>query len=100
AKGFAREGLTPVHHEGGALGAIRDIRARGDLRHRISYESGSADSLITQGIKTGDGDDWIKYGATPEHTVDGSFSERTMAMSEPYKGIDPPYKGNVTESQD
>jgi predicted amidohydrolase YtcJ len=56
--------------------------------------------MIAAGIKTGDGDDWIKYGATSEHIVDGSFSERTMAMSVPYKGIDPPYKGNVTESQE
>ena len=30
-------------------------------------------------------------------TVDGSFSERTMAMSVPYAGGD--YKGNVTETQ-
>jgi predicted amidohydrolase YtcJ len=100
SKQFVRYGLTSVHHQGGDLAALRDIRARGDLRHRVSYESGNADSLITQGIKTGDGDEWIKYGATSEHTVDGSFSERTMAMSVPYKGIDPPYKGNVTESQD
>ena len=56
--------------------------------------------MITNGIMTGFGDEWIKLGATSEHTVDGSFSERTMAMSVPYIGIDPPYKGNVTESQE
>ena len=39
-------------------------------------------------------------GATSEHGVDGSFSERTMALSTPYPGVTPPYKGNVTESQD
>ena len=49
---------------------------------------------------TGFGDEWIKFGATSEHTVDGSFSERTMALSTPYPGIKPPYKGNVTETQD
>jgi len=32
--------------------------------------------------------------------VDGSFSERTMALSIPYPGVQPPYKGNVTETQD
>jgi predicted amidohydrolase YtcJ len=32
--------------------------------------------------------------------VDGSFSERTMALSIPYPGVNPPYKGNVTEAQD
>ena len=49
---------------------------------------------------TGFGDEWIRLGATSEHTVDGSFSERTMALSTPYPGVTPPYKGNVTESQD
>ena len=102
SKEFVRYGLTTVHHQGGDLAAIRDVRARGDLRHRVSYEAGGGvlNSMFADGIKTGDGDDWIKYGATSEHTVDGSFSERTMAMSVPYKGIDPPYKGNVTEDQE
>src|SRR5262249_45507387 len=35
-----------------------------------------------------------------EHTVDGSFSERTMALSVPYPGMSTGYKGNVTETQD
>jgi predicted amidohydrolase YtcJ len=100
SKQFARYGLTSVHHEGGDLTAIQDVRARGELKHRVSYEvSGrSLDSMINSGIMTGFGDEWIKLGATSEHTVDGSFSERTMAMSTPYAGTT--YKGNVTESQD
>jgi predicted amidohydrolase YtcJ len=99
---FARYGLTSVHHQGGDLQAIRDIRARGDLKHRVSYEvSGQQlETMIRDGTKTGAGDEWIKLGATSEHTVDGSFSERTMALSVPYPGIEPPYKGNVTETQD
>ena len=56
--------------------------------------------MITSGIATGFGDEWIRFGATSEHTVDGSFSERTMALSTPYPGVEPPYKGNVTETQD
>ena len=100
SKEFARYGLTTVHHEGGDLAAIQDVRARGDLRHRVNYEPGGRvlEAMITNGIRTGFGDDWIRFGATSEHTVDGSFSERTMAMSVPYKGTS--YKGNVTESQD
>jgi len=99
---FARYGLTTVHHEGGNLRAMQDVRARGDLRHRISYEASGAvlESMIAAGIQTGFGDDWIKFGATSEHTVDGSFSERTMALSTPYAGVTPPYKGNVTETQE
>ena len=38
SKEFARYGLTSVHHEGGDLPAMQDVRARGDLRHRVSYE--------------------------------------------------------------
>ena len=58
------------------------------------------EGMITSGIATGFGDEWIRLGATSEHTVDGSFSERTMALSTPYPGVTPPYKGNVTETQD
>lgn len=99
---FARYGLTTVHHQGGDLRAIQDVRARGDLRHRVSYEtSGRAlEAMIDLGMHSGFGDDWIKFGATSEHTVDGSFSERTMALSMPYPGVTPPYQGNVTETQD
>jgi predicted amidohydrolase YtcJ len=102
SKQFARYGLTTVHHEGGDLRAMQDVRARGDLKHRISYESNgrALDAMINAGIQSGLGDDWIKFGATAEHTVDGSFSERTMALSMPYPNVTPPYKGNVTETQD
>ena len=102
SKQFVRYGLTSVHHESGDLAALQDVRDRGDLHHRVSYESSGRvlDSMIAGGIKSGFGDEWIKLGATSEHTVDGSFSERTMALSVPYPGSNPPYKGNVTETQD
>ena len=102
SKQFARYGLTGVHHQGGNLRAMQDVRARGDLRHRISYEVNgrSLESMINAGIHTGFGDEWIKLGATSEHTIDGSFSERTMALSYPYPNVTPPYTGNVTETQD
>jgi predicted amidohydrolase YtcJ len=96
---FARYGLTTVHHEGGDLAAIQEVRARGELRHRVLYEPQETmlQAMIASGIRTGFGDDWIRFGATSEHTVDGSFSERTMAMSQPYAGTS--YTGNVTETQ-
>jgi predicted amidohydrolase YtcJ len=102
SKQFVRYGLTTVHHEGGDLSALQDVRARGELLHRVSYEPNARvmDAMIAGGIKTGFGDEWIKLGATSEHTVDGSFSERTMALSVPYPGVEPPYKGNVTETQE
>ncbi len=102
SKQFVRYGLTSVHHEGGNLFALQEVRARGDLKHRVSYEAqGSVlDGMITTGIASGLGDEWIRFGATSEHTVDGSFSERTMALSTPYAGVEPPYKGNITETQE
>ena len=95
-------GLTSVHHEGGDLSALQQVRARGELLHRVSYETsgGVLEAMITSGIGSGFGDEWIRIGATSEHTVDGSFSERTMAISQPYEGTNPPYKGNITETQD
>ena len=100
SKQFVRYGLTTVHHSGGDIAALRDVRAKGELLHRVIFEASNPDSWITQKIKSGDGDDWIRYGSTTEHTVDGSFSERTMALSVPYAGVTPEYKGNVTEKQE
>jgi predicted amidohydrolase YtcJ len=100
SKMFARYGVTTVHHEGGSLPAMQKVRANGDLRHRISYEASGKelDALIAAGIQSGFGDEWIRFGATSEHVVDGSFSERTMALSSNYPGTT--YKGNVTTTQD
>ncbi len=99
SKEFARYGLTTVHHEGGDLAALQDVRAAGELKHRVSYEpwDNVLEAMIASRIRTGFGDDWIRFGATSEHTVDGSFFKRTMAMSVPFPGTT--YKGNVTESQ-
>jgi predicted amidohydrolase YtcJ len=101
SKQFVRYGLTSVHHEGGDLFALQAVRERGDLLHRVSYEAQDdmLEAMITKGIATGFGDEWIRFGATSEHTIDGSFSERTMALSVPYLGIEPPYRGNVTTPQ-
>lgn len=99
---FTHYGLTTVHHQGGDLAAIQDVRAAGQLKHRVSYEAQGkmVDQMIAAGLKTGFGDDWIRLGATAEHTADGSFSERTMALSTPYAGRSPAYYGNITEPQD
>ncbi len=102
SKQFVRYGLTSVHHQGGNLRALQEVRGRGELLHRVSFETSGAvlEAMIANGIATGFGDEWIRFGATSEHTVDGSFSERTMALSKPYPGIEPPYTGNVTTTQD
>jgi len=99
SKMFARYGVTSVHHEGGNLPAMQKVRANGDLKHRISYEASGKelDAMIAAGIQSGFGDEWMRFGATSEHVVDGSFSERTMALSVAYPGTN--YKGNVATTQ-
>jgi len=107
SKAFVRSGLTTVHHNSGnQLTALQDLRRAGCLLHRARYEPSvyddgpeGLDALVAQGIQTGFGDDWIRVGAMSEWAVDGSFSERTMAMSTPYAGVSPPYKGNIMLSQ-
>jgi predicted amidohydrolase YtcJ len=102
SKQFVRYGLTSVCHEGGNLLALQQVRERGDLKHRVSYEAWDEDleAMIKGGIATGLGDEWLRFGATYEHIADGSFSERTMAISVPYPGSTTGYKGNVTETQE
>ena len=102
SKQFARFGLTSVCHESGNLHALAQVRERGDLKHRVNYEADGPEleAMITGGMTTGLGDEWMRMGATSEHGVDGSFSERTMAMSVPYPGSSTGYKGNVLETQE
>jgi predicted amidohydrolase YtcJ len=100
---FVQYGLTTVHHnEPGVLSAMQEQRSNGKLLHRVSYEpyNDLLEAMIKGGIESGFGDEFLSLGATAEHTVDGSFSERTMAISTPFKDIAPPYYGNLTESQD
>jgi predicted amidohydrolase YtcJ len=102
SKQFVRFGLTSVCHESGNLLALQQVHERGELLHRVSYEADGPEleAMISGGMATGLGDEWIRLGATCEHGVDGSFSERTMAMSVAYPGSKSGYRGNLTESQD
>lgn len=102
SKQFARYGLTSVHHGSGNFSALMEVRGDGDLLHRVSYEADQPmlEAMIAQGWRTGLGDEWLRLGATYEHMVDGSFSERTMSIRAGYPGRDPPYHGNVIEKQD
>ncbi len=101
SKQFARYGLTSVHHEGGNFSALLQARQDGELAHRVSYEPDQPmiDAMIANGWRTGFGDEWIRLGATAEHMVDGSFSERTMSIRAGYPGRKPPYHGNITTTQ-
>jgi predicted amidohydrolase YtcJ len=102
SKQFVRYGLTSVHHEDGDLASIEEIRDGGELLHRVNFQLDDADleTMIAAGIRSGFGDEWVRIGATREHTVDGSFSERTMSWSTGYPGPRSGYKGNVTVTQE
>jgi len=53
SKQFVRYGVTTVHHEGGNLAALQQVRARGELLHRVSYEASGKvlDAMIASGIE-------------------------------------------------
>jgi predicted amidohydrolase YtcJ len=98
---FVEYGLANVCHDEDVLEAMQTALAKGTLLHRVSFEPAPelADAMLKNGIKSGFGNEMLSLGATSEHSIDGSFSERTAAMSRPYIGITPPYQGNVTETQ-
>jgi predicted amidohydrolase YtcJ len=75
SKQFVRYGLTSVHHEGGDLGSIEEIRDSGELLHRVNFQLDDTDldRMIAQGVRTGFGDEWVRIGATQEHTVDARW---------------------------
>ena len=103
SKQFVRYGLTSVHHdEDDHLQALQQVRAAGELKHRVTFEPSGAllDAMVAAQIGSGFGDEWIRYGASTEHSVDGSFSERTMALSLPYPGRSDGYRGNITTTQE
>jgi predicted amidohydrolase YtcJ len=87
---MTKSGVTSVTDAYGLqsdLKAYRDAYVAGELKSRIycmiSYME--IDAMIAQGAKTGDGDQWVKLGGM-KLTCDGSISERTARLSEPYIG--------------
>jgi predicted amidohydrolase YtcJ len=69
------------------LRAYQDARAAGELSARIYCMIGYThlDAMIAAGVRTGFGDDWVRVGGLKQ-TCDGSISERTARLSEPYVG--------------
>ena len=87
---MSKSGVTSVTDAYGLqtdLKAYRDAFAAGQLKSRIycMISFREIDSMISQGAKTGDGDQWVKLGGM-KLTCDGSISERTARLSEPYIG--------------
>ena len=87
---MAKTGITSVTDAYGSpksLQAYRDAHNAGESSARIYCMIGyfAIDEMIEQGVKTGDGDEWIRIGGM-KLTCDGSISERTARLSEPYIG--------------
>lgn len=87
---MTQAGLTSVHQTGGSrndMVAYQDARDAGGMRFRMYlFPRGQLfDDLVNAGVRTGMGDEVFRIGAV-KFTADGSASERTMRMSEPYEG--------------
>lgn len=87
---LAKTGVTSVHDAYGDpddLRAYQDARDAGELLTRVYCLIGysAIDRFIAAGVRTGLGDEWVKVGAM-KATCDGSISERTARLSQPYVG--------------
>ena len=87
---MARTGVTSVTDAGASpdeLLAYQDAYAAGDLRFRVycMIRYPYLDRMAAAGIRTGIGDEWVKVGAM-KLVCDGSISERTARLSQPYAG--------------
>jgi predicted amidohydrolase YtcJ len=90
SKMLAKTGITSAHEAQGTptdLLAYQDAHEAGELFYRaycfINYRF--IDSMIAAGVRTGLGDEWVRVGAM-KLVCDGSISERTARLSQPYEG--------------
>jgi predicted amidohydrolase YtcJ len=90
AQMMARVGITSVTDALGTpddLRAYQDARAAGDLAIRVycSIYFAFIQRLLDAGVCTGLGDEWVRVGFM-KMICDGSISERTARLSQPYIG--------------
>lgn len=87
-------GITGVHSvEATGMGDWQDLRNSGDLRLRVlqSIPLDGLDAAIASGMRSGDGDGWIRVGGV-KMFLDGALGSRTALLREPYEGEDA-YRG-------
>lgn len=89
-KTFAHAGVTGMHEAGvrraEQMRAFQSVYQRGELPVRISLMmiiEETLDELISLGIRTGLGDEWLRIGNAKLFT-DGSIGGRTARMRQPY----------------
>ena len=100
---MVRTGVTSVHDAEGApedLLAYQDAREAGELSFRVycflQYQF--LDQMKAAGVRTGFGDEWVRIGGI-KLVCDGSISERTARLSQPYVGRPNDY-GILVSSED
>ncbi len=87
---MTRTGVTSVHDTGGSpndLRAYQDAREAGELGLRVycHISHSHIDRMLAAGVRSGLGDEWVRVGAM-KLVCDGSISERTARLSQPYIG--------------
>ena len=87
---MSRTGITSVTDAGTgsrSLQSYQDAHEHNELKTRIycMIRGYAIDEIIQTGKKTGDGDEWVKIGGM-KLACDGSISERTARLSQPYVG--------------
>ncbi len=87
---MSKTGVTSVTDAYGNptyLKAYQDAYMADELSIRVYCMIGyyAIDDMIDAGIRTGFGDDWVRVGGM-KLTCDGSISERTARLSQPYIG--------------
>jgi predicted amidohydrolase YtcJ len=90
AKLMTRTGITSVDDADASpedLLSYQDAREAGDLLFRVYCFINCAhlDRMIAAGLRTGLGDEWVRLGAIKLY-CDGSISERTARLTQPYAG--------------
>ncbi len=89
-KMMSRAGITSAHDAWAGhdyLRGYQDAYLAGDLSLRIYclIHYSEIDRMLAAGIRTGFGDDWVRVGGM-KMVADGSISERTAWLSQPYVG--------------
>src|SRR6202140_787953 len=101
---MTRSGITSVTDAMGSpddLRGYQDARESGQLNMRVYCHIYQAfmDQMLAAGVKTGLGDEWVKVGAQ-KMICDGSISERTARLSQPYIGRPNDFGILVTTEED
>ena len=84
-----RRGITALEdlEQASARDAFRRLHGLGELGLRISMgiPRGDLDTAIAAGLRTDDGDEWLRTGHCKFFT-DGALGSQTAALEEPYEG--------------